>query len=332
LHKEVRFMYVRTLALVLLALSWAPARGEPFRLGTLGDSLTDPYANYTGAVNPLTGLPFWGHAGDKNWVEQLQAVHGGDISIYNVAKAGATGTDLLSQGQHTRVADQVRLGNVRHAALIVGANDVLAALNGNPTSLGSLGANINTALTTVRAAGAVAVVLGTVPNLAVTPFFQGLPPAQLAAITAVVQLANAQIEAVAAAQRLPLVDLFALSQRATSPLTLGGVTLSPSQLFAPDLFHPGTVLQGLLANSYLEAEHRAYGTNTAALRLTDQEILTLAGIPHPAGATYYDVSPFVRGVAAAPEPSTLVLAVAAAVCVGGASWRRRAGRRERATA
>jgi len=67
--------------------------------------------------------------------------------------------------------------------------------------------------------------------------------AELAGIATAVQAANQQIAGVAAARSLPLLDLFALSELAGGPLTLGGVTLTPDELFAPDLFHPGTILE-----------------------------------------------------------------------------------------
>lgn len=319
-------MRLPPLASLVLFLLVSPARADMLRVGTMGDSLTDPYANYTGAFNPQTGLPFWGYAGDKNWVEQFQALRGSQITIFNPARAGATSLDLLAQNQHTAVANQIQMGNLQHAALIVGANDVLAFLGGNPVPLGTLAGNLRTALDTVQAAGSVSVVLGNVPNLAATPLFQALyTPVQLAGIQAVVQGANQQISLVAQERGLPVIDLFALSGVATGPLTIGGTTLSPLQLFAPELFHPGTVLQGLLANTYLEAEYRAYGTDVSALRLSDQEILALAGLPTQPGTSYFDVSPYVQlnGVAQAPEPSSLALAGTAVLCGLGAWARRR---------
>src|SRR5262249_44090630 len=151
---------------------------------------------------------------------------------------GATSADLLAQGQHTAVAAQIQAGNVRHAVLIVGANDVLAYLGGDPGPVNNLGANLRTALDALKAAGNVSVVLGNIPNLATTPVLQALyAPAQLAGITAVVQAANAQVVAVAHERGLPVVDLYALGGLTQGPLTLGGTTLSPLQLFSPDLFH-----------------------------------------------------------------------------------------------
>jgi len=312
-------------ALLVCLLYWSPARADQFRFGVMGDSLSDPYANYAGTVNPQTGLPYWGAAGDKNWVEQFQTLRGGSVVIDNQARAGATSADLLAQGQHIALADLVAHDNLRHAVLLVGANDILAQLQagGDPTpALIGLNQNLRQAIDTVRSAGNVALVLGNIPNLAATPFFQSaLTAPQLAGLTALVQAANAQIDQIRRDEHLPLIDLFGLGQVAQGPLTLGGTTLSPLQLFAPDFFHPGTGLQGLLANAYLDAEHIAYGTDITALRLSDQEIVGLAtGTVPPGPATYFDVSGHVN-YQGSPEPSTLALGGLAGAFL--LVWRRR---------
>src|SRR5262249_14199001 len=130
----------------------------------------------------------------------------------------------------------------------------------------------------------------------------------------------------AQANHLPVLDLFALGDLTTGPLTLGGTTLQPGQLFTPDLFHPGTVLQGLLANMFLEAEQQGYDTNVTGLRLSDQEILGLAGLDHNNKTTFFNVSGFVHNHRT-PEPSTLVLAGTALLWGCGAWGRRRLQRR-----
>ncbi len=86
------------------------------------------------------------------------------------------------------------------------------------------------------------------------------------------------------------------------PLIVGGVEIikaqptspSPYHFFLPDGAHAGTVVQGLIANTFIEAMNRGYGTSFTPL--SDQEILANAGIsdPNPGGApTYYDVTRFV---------------------------------------
>lgn len=73
------------------------------------------------------------------------------------------------------------------------------------------------------------------------------------------------------------------------PLTIGGETIEPLALFTADRFHPGTVLQGLLANSVLQAQ----GIGKEHW-LTDQEILAFAGRACRPAMSWFDVSRFVH--------------------------------------
>ena len=88
-----------------------------------------------------------------------------------------------------------------------------------------------------------------------------------------------------------MIDLFGLGHLAVNPPILGGVQIS--NFYGPDGFHPETAPQGILANTVLEALDVAYDVNIHQLRLSDQEILTVAGIPHAPGRTYFDVRPYV---------------------------------------
>jgi phospholipase/lecithinase/hemolysin len=215
---------------------------------------------------------------------------------------------------------------------------VLAYLNGklgnDPAAFAAgVARNIDTILTKLDAAGKVSVVVGNIPDLAVTPSMQALlgkAPGALANVTALVTAVNNQIAKVAAAHGAAMVDLFFLSEQAArQKLWLDGIKIAPDKYFAPDGFHPGTVLQGLVANSILAA----FGGDAAGLRLSDQEILGLAkaGRPDPGPPTYYNVSGFVpvaiptagAGAAAAPEPATAVL-LAIGGLVGYGVRRRRA--------
>jgi phospholipase/lecithinase/hemolysin len=301
-------------ALAAVALSAAPVCAGPIPVGIVGDSLSDPYARYQGAVNPSTGLPYWGRGHDHNWVEQLQALHGPALTLYNYAQAGATTADLLANGSVTKAALRVKYFQTRREVVMAGSNDVIAYLGGKLGSdpaafVAGVAGNLNTILSKIAAAGPVKLVVGNVPDLTVTPSMQALlgsVSGALQSAAALVQALNKQIAAVAAAHGAAVVDLFALSHLATGPLSLGGVTVDPGKYFASDGFHPGTVFQGLVANSLLGA----FGGGLGTLRLSDQEILGQAGIPHPDGAaTFFDVSAFVQ---ATPEPSTLVL-----LAVGG---------------
>ena len=63
------------------------------------------------------------------------------------------------------------------------------------------------------------------------------------------------------------------------------------QLFYSDGIHPGPVFTGLLANLFINAVNRRYGTTFAPM--TDQAILTASGYTPATGSTYYDITPYV---------------------------------------
>ena len=90
---------------------------------------------------------------------------------------------------------------------------------------------------------------------------------------------------------MPVIDLAGLGRLAEAPLVVGGAQVP--DFYAPDGFHPATVPQGLLGNAVLEAFAAAYDPSIARFRLTDQQLLDEAGIPHAPGHSYFDVSPYV---------------------------------------
>jgi lysophospholipase L1-like esterase len=306
-------------ALLALALAQAPARADLLTIAAMGDSLTDTYAGH-----PQLG-------GNRSWTDQFKALRAGRVHIINVAAYGSTSADLLAQGQHTRVADLVRGGNVHYATLMIGANDMLAYLSQidpkNPATFNSspfvnaLAADVRTALDTVRAAGNVAVAVANVPDIGATPALQqalGKTPAVFGLITAATRSANARIEALAQARGLPVVDLYRLNDLPQHPLTLGG-TLVNGHLYAPEGFHPSTIGQGLIANTILEAFHVANHLDIQPYRLSDQDILNEAGLPY-AGGPAFNAAAFVQ-FQSVPEPSTLALLAVGAL--GPAGYRRR---------
>jgi lysophospholipase L1-like esterase len=266
------------------------------RLGVMGDSLSASYA----------GFP--GRTGDQSWTEQLQHLHPHQVQIFNEAVSGTTSADVLSM-QAGAVAGLVAAGKVDYATLIVGANDLATELNADlPILLGgdaplfyqtfvqhfttSVVSNIEQTLAMVSSAGDVGLAVGNIPDVAVTPAYASTTPAFiLSTITAAEISANQQIASLAAADHLPVIDLFGLSHLAQAPLTLGGVTVN--NLYALDGFHPNTVGQGLLANAVLESLERAYDASVDRLQLSDQQILTEAGIAHPPGHTHFEVDSYV---------------------------------------
>lgn len=329
---KTRFSLV---ACLLAVLAPAAARADSIKLVAVGDSLAEPYAGHKGKLNPVTGFPYWGEAGDKSWSEQFQAVRPAQLAVINQARAGSTSAELISQGQHTAVADMVRAGKVSHAVMTVGTSDVMLAYGSDSAPhafIPAFAANVNAAVQTISAAGKVGLVVGNIPNLALAPAIQvlaGNDPAALGMIRDMVRTANREIERVAAANNVPMVDLYRMSALALKPPTLAGVQLEGGHMFAPDLLHPSTIAQGLMANAILEALHRAYGVDISALRLSDQEILRLAGLKYDqVTPTYFDVSPYVimPSTQDAPEPSTLALCAAAGL-VGLGRWGYRRVRR-----
>jgi lysophospholipase L1-like esterase len=265
-------------------------------IAALGDSLTAPYAG-----NP------WGAAGDRNWVEQLRADDGRHVVIDDLAVAGETSASLLARGQDAAAADLVAHHAVRYAVLIVGANDVSAHLSdfvaGNPGAfVTDVVANIEKALDDVAAAGRVRLAVATIPDVTLTPAFQAevapFGPDAAAALTqeisAAIAAANQQIEAFAADREIPVIDLAGLGKLAAGgPFVVGGVDVA-GNFYAPDGFHPGTVGQGVLADAVLAAFAReSHDPRLLRLRLTDQQILDDAGVPHAPGRTYFDVGPYI---------------------------------------
>jgi lysophospholipase L1-like esterase len=274
----------------------------PLRLAVMGDSLSAPYA----------GQPY-GAAGDRSWVEQLQALHPTKIVITDEAFAGATSDSLLhDEAGHAAQAPAVAALVAQHAVddvvVMIGANDVeadLPLLGTDPalfvsTFVGTVVTNVETALGTVAAAGPAGLVVATIPDVTLTPAFQAaVPAAAFPAVEQALTLANQQIESFAAAHAIPVVDSYRLTALAVNPPTVGGVQIT--NLFAPDYFHPNTIAQGIVANTILDALHEGYDVNVYRLRLTDQEILTEANIAHRPGYTFFDVTPFVIANQEPPE-------------------------------
>jgi lysophospholipase L1-like esterase len=294
------------LAALVWALAWSPLRADPISLATLGDSITDTYA----------GKPYAGT--NQSWTDQLRSLRPADVNLTNLARAGSTSTDLLTQGQDTTAANLIQEGKVRYATLIIGANDVGAFLQqinpNNPATLDpapfiqKLLGNISTVVNKLQFAGDVGIVLANLPDIGNTPFFLtalAKTPAILQLLTAATNAANTQIEALAKERGLPLVDLYSLNNLSKQPtVTLGGINVK-SFLYSVDGFHPSTIGSGVIANAELEALRRGYNVNVQAL--SDREILRAAGLQGKDGFADFNVGSFVI-TQNNPEPSSFVLA------------------------
>src|SRR5206468_1536135 len=117
----------------------------------------------------------WGAAGDRSWAQQLAAQGNRHLAIDNVAVPGTTSSQLLTDGQVSTVAHLVATGAVQYATLIVGANDAVfdylpTIIQGNPAPfVQAVTGNIESALTTVAAAGDVGLAVGNIPDVGLTP-------------------------------------------------------------------------------------------------------------------------------------------------------------------
>ena len=318
-----------------LVLAAAPREGSGALLdgiGAMGDSLTDEYEGSSLSAG-------------RNWLEQLVRARGLNFGAfsstaraeprrtgyeYNWARSGATSDTLISEGQHTGLADQVAQGKVTLAYLGIGSNDFgfayLSIYAGLTTGaaldalIDDVAANVTKAVDEVTARGPVKLVIGNIPDYGIAPTLRLLfsDPARRQRVTDATSRANAKIAALADARGIPIVDLFSFANTifvSEGQLVVGGVNIAlasgddPRNLFLSDGIHPGSVAQGLIGNAFLEAIRAAYGSTVTAR--SDQEILRDAGIAPPAGAdTFYDVKRFVR----LPSTSPILLSQ---VAVGG---------------
>jgi len=195
-------------------------------LGIAGDSLSDEYAGET-----------YNYA--QNWDEILAEVKGVNVGPqgawgeprrdgyeYNWARYGATTQSLLNAGQHTQLAAQIDAGLVSHAVLAIGQNDFApsspAYINiynstWTPAQIDAYAAqvvaNIETALATLAATDAT-LVMSNIGGYDVNPSTQARypDPDQREQVTTVIASINAELEALAAAYRVPMVDLFSLGK------------------------------------------------------------------------------------------------------------------------
>lgn len=302
-----------------------PAPTPPARivgLAILGDSTQDEYR----ADNPRGGA--YG-ATTLNWVELLardRAVNLGAWGTrpeprrsgydYNWARSAATSATMISTGQHTGAAEQIRAGEVSHVIIQIGINDFyvnergLAVYSGQlagpqlQTLIDELIANVALAVRTVKAAGGARIILAATQDyvaLALLPELGTVTPDPIGRqrVVATFSSINQGLREVAAREGVAFVDFNAAFQReldaryttpAREAIAVGGETIdlatrgdAPHHGFIGDGYaHPGTVLSALFANLYIDAMNRIFGT--ALVPLSDAEILRAAGIQATAGS------------------------------------------------
>jgi hypothetical protein len=280
-------------------------------VGIIGDSNSDEYRadDNRGGVFAATTL---------NWVEQLVRFRGLNFGAwgtraeprrtgyeYNWGRSGATASSLLSQGQHTGIAQQVAAGDVSLVVVYIGANDFLrnryleiydgsvsgAALN-NKIS-GVIG-DITTAVATVQAAGPDEILLMNLfdYSLEISGFFTAFPdPARRQLVTDAIRSVNAGLSTMAQQRGISVVDLTGIVSSTygivdqNGFINVGGELIDtinrgnePHHLVLDDSSgHGGTVSNGFAANLlFIGPVNSFFGTSVVPF--SDQEKLSAAGI------------------------------------------------------
>jgi len=292
------------------------AQSEIAKFGAMGDSLTDEYfeqgfGSYADSWTELLVL----HRGIDMGRTAVEAGQPGGTwgeprrtgYRHNWARYGATTAAMLSNGQHTGLANDAVTYGVSHAALFIGVNDFSPwfgcygnIYNGNWSQaqidswVAGRISNITSALDTVVPAGVQLVVVN-IPDPSIMQFVwsQYPDPNRRDAAAAAVAQANADIRDLAEQYELALVDVYALTKAAFGPnadqheyLYVGGVGIellvasgtNPLAAWVADGVHPRTVLQGMFANVVLAALNQAYGADVDLF--TEEELLVNAGIAY----------------------------------------------------
>ena len=312
-------------------------------IGVYGDSMSMQYSFWL-PLAPQFNYNVFYNGTQFNWVDLLaqnnynfgptNTVLGENYKAYDAAVAGESSANLADQVSGLQT--DVNAGNIKLVVEMIGANDVnspeyttvynaAASPSYNPlvdpavqTFMSGVISNIAASIDSTLAENpATKMILATIPDVGVTPeYHTNFPNAtQCAAMTELTQALNKQILALAVQHHFPVIDMYAMAERSLTPLTVGGVRMveaggtSGKDEFLSDGFHPGTVVQGLMGNAILMADHLAY--HDPVTYMSDQYILTQAAVSHSGATTFFDVSPFVI----APEPSTVLLAALGALAL-----------------
>jgi lysophospholipase L1-like esterase len=326
-------------------------------IGAYGDSMTMQYSQWVPAA-AIYGLNVVSNGTQFNWVDHL-VMSGYNFGPtgqvlgypYNVYNAGVAGFNSPTLGfQVTRIQPYLATAEIKTVVINMGANDFgndgyydhFYAQTANPSYnplndpeaaevIGIILTNIEGAMQATLSHNPNArFVLHTVPDLGVTPDYIADQPnaSRRARVATVFDALNQQIVELAAQYGSPVVDLNAMAGMLSGGGSVAGIPMlysggtTGNHAFLSDGFHPGTVMQGFIANAILEAHHIAWGDPIDLI--SDQTIATRAGLtPQGTGPTYQDMSQFVIFV---PEPSSVVLAaVGVAALLATTGYRRRVG-------
>ncbi len=279
-------------------------------VGVLGDSYSDEYQFYP--PDRCTA---------RNWVEILAETHRLDFGAfsteprdeprnrgyaYNWARSFATSNEMIAQGQHTGLAEQVGQGLVQYVVILIGGNDfLLATCAADPVEAlraSEVGAyeNLRRALSPILGASdRVRALIATLPDIRDLPEVRDAIAAGTISSEAAVAAGesiwryNRRIYALAAAEpRVAVIDLY-LTTRIVGSVATTRVRIDGQELdrihpdnnidhfFLADGRHVGTVAQGMLARLIVE--------------ILDSRFQ--AGIPH---LSDHEVMDFAREIASRP--------------------------------
>lgn len=278
------------------------------RIGILGDSTVDEYRGTDNRGGEYAdGTYNWlellvrlrsfdaGQWGD--WPEPRRTGY-----EYNWARSAATARSLLEDGQHTGLAEQVSEGLIDVVVVSVGVNDFAifndeyeavysGAITGDALDqkVTDLIADYTTAVDTIIAARDIPVIVSTIPDQSLTPSVMSdqrfSDPDRRQIVSDAIRRVNEGIVAMANERDLPYLDFDAM-YLSLLPLIQKGFTIEGStiNMFAKgddphngvlsDGIHPGTVVEGIVANTYLELINKALNLDIPSL--TDTEIARAA--------------------------------------------------------
>jgi hypothetical protein len=348
------FRIVAPFLLLLLASSSAVA--QSIGLQSFGDSLTDEYfedgygygRSWFEQVRQFRTVN-GGVLAAGTWGEPRRTGYSHNWSRFAASTSDQLGSFNANQAA---IALQVSSGNVTHSSLMVGNNNFgpwnanygFIYGGGNSTAIVNQAlADVNTLVTNIRATGS-SLVLASIYDSGIIPWTRNNTgfnnPASRALVRTALVNYNQGLRAIAQANGIPFIDVFAFgeaifgrSDEAADPnrtLLVGNVSISvlqnglaASNGFVQDGIHPHSVVQGIMANIFMEAMNQGYGTNLSLF--SENEIVTNAGLVYGGSDTLpFAASAFVTNYAAVPEVQTVVMLLAMGIAaVSGTMWWRR---------
>ncbi len=303
-----RPMSLDTLEQRLVMNGHVPSAHGPVTVGALGDSYTDEYKFYPVQNHARNWVEQLATSRKVSFGPLSNASRGEPRNqgyAQDWARADATSSGMIAN-QLPGLTQQVAAGKVAYASIFIGGNDFLHYLQGTvanpPTSPAvvkgqlnqiaqTVGHNIQTAVTTLLAANnQVKVVVATIPSLSTIPLAKVLassPQGQalIAGVDQALSAINAGIRAAAGAtDRVAVSDLAAQATQlgsagASAPFDGTTITLTTASndyhsFFLADGLHVGSVAQGVIANSFINAIDTKFGAHVSPF--TQHEIVANA--------------------------------------------------------